>query len=340
MSEKPIVIAAHTLRRIFGSGAGVQSADLVLREGEITCLLGPSGCGKSTLLRMIAGLETPEAGQITVDGAEVFGSAGAVPPERRGVGLVFQDYALFPHLSVLQNVVFGLKGLPRRQQRERAMAMLEQVRLADRAGAYPHMLSGGEQQRVALARVLVRRPRAVLLDEPFSGLDAHLKGEVREALLGALRAAGAAVLVVTHDADEALRMADHLVLMDEGHIIQDGTPHACYARPASVRAARLLGDINVLDTTVRGGVASTPFGDLPAPGHADGPTSLLVRPEAMRLAETGVSAPVRAVSFAGAFHDVTVEVAGQPARLRLEGPPPPVGSTLTVAVDAERAVLL
>ncbi|WP_296818261.1 ABC transporter ATP-binding protein, partial [Brevundimonas sp.] len=192
------VIEARGLAKSYGGKPAVQAADLTLEAGRITCLLGPSGCGKSTLLRLIAGLETPDAGVVTAEGQDITRR----PPEARGVGMVFQDYALFPHLRVAANVAFGLNERPANERRSRALALLERVKLAARAEAWPGELSGGEQQRVALVRALAREPRAVLLDEPFSGLDSHLKAEVREATLAALRASNAAVLIVTHDAEE------------------------------------------------------------------------------------------------------------------------------------------
>ena len=340
MTPAEIVVQAQGLTRRFGARLAVDGADLALRRGEITCLLGPSGCGKSTLLRMIAGLERPDDGRILVDGVEVCGPSVMTPPERRGIGLVFQDYALFPHLNVLQNVAFGLKGRPRREQRARALDMLGEVRLADRAQSFPHMLSGGEQQRVALARVLAREPRAVLLDEPFSGLDAHLKGEVRENLLGALRTAGAAVLIVTHDADEALRMADALALMDQGRIIQTGAPGHCYRRPASLQAARLLGEINLLPAVVSGGAAETPLGRLSAGEAPEGAARLLFRPEALGWAAQGPQATVSGVSFAGAFHEVSLDLDGHLLRLRETGTPPAPGERRAVALDPDAAWLI
>jgi len=240
----PTVLTVEGVSRAYGQRRAVIEASLTLEAGKITCLLGPSGSGKSTLLRLIAGLEPVDAGVIRA-GDEVLSRPGhTTAPERRGTGLVFQDYALFPHLTVLDNVRFGLTALPRGEQRARAMAALDRVGLADRARDWPHALSGGEQQRVALARSLVREPAAILLDEPFSGLDAHLKAGVRDELTAALRAAGAAVLIVTHDPGEAMMMADRLVLMDGGRVIQSGEPADCHDRPASVAAARLLGEIN------------------------------------------------------------------------------------------------
>ncbi|MDO8411101.1 MAG: ABC transporter ATP-binding protein [Phenylobacterium sp.] len=341
MTEAPAAIApaliARGLVKAYGGRPAVIDADLHLRPGQITCLLGPSGCGKSTLLRLVAGLETPDAGEIEAGGRLLSGPGGVVAPEVRGIGLVFQDYALFPHMTALQNVAFGLRDLPRVERRARAQAMLDQVRLGARGGAWPHTLSGGEQQRVALARALARRPDILLLDEPFSGLDAHLKGEVRLSLTEALRAAGATVLVVTHDAREALLMADHLVLMHGGRIIQSGVPRACYLDPASPDAARLLGEVNLIEAVVAGGVARTAFGDVAAQGLADGPAVVMVRPEGVRLGPGGASAQVAQVRFGGGYHEVQLEARGQRAQMHLAADPPGPGDTVTVRIDPDLA---
>jgi iron(III) transport system ATP-binding protein len=311
------VLTIEKARRVYGAKAAVEDASLILRPGRITCLLGPSGCGKSTLLRLIAGLE-PVDGGIISGPHEVLSEPGVhVPPEARGIGLVFQDYALFPHLTILDNVAFGLSGRPKLERRERAMRQLRHVRLADRADHYPQTLSGGEQQRVALARALAREPAAVLLDEPFSGLDATLRAEVRDAALHALRATSAAVLIVTHDAEEAMLTADDLALMQSGRILQTGSPQDCYLDPVTVEAARLLGEVNLLPARVSGGLAATPFGEVPAPSRADGPCVVMARPEAFSLGPEGAPASVTDVRFGGASSAVTLAMADTHARARV-----------------------
>lgn len=333
---EPAVTARGVSRR-YGAKTAVAGVDLDLRSGRITCLLGPSGCGKSTLLRLIAGLEPLDEGEVRAGGRRLSGPGVHVPPEQRGVGLVFQDYALFPHLSVLSNVAFGLKHLPRKERAARALALLEKVHLASRADAWPHMLSGGEQQRVALARALAREPAAVLLDEPFSGLDSHLKAEVRETLLTALRAANAAVLIVTHDAEEALLMADDLALMSQGRILQSGEPQDCYLNPVSMTAARLLGEVNAMPARISAGVAETAFGELPAAHLADGAGMVMARPEALLATTAGVPAQVTRVAPGGAFNEITIVAGGQTARLRVRGAPPAVDETLRVTIDPKGA---
>ena len=321
-------IQVQGLSKAYDGKPAVIEAGLTLEPGRITCLLGPSGCGKSTLLRMIAGLETPDAGTIFAGDQDIT----RLPPETRDIGLVFQDYALFPHLRVEDNVAFGLSALPPTERKARALALLERVRLGARAGAWPGELSGGEQQRVALVRALAREPRAVLLDEPFSGLDAHLKGEVRDAALAALRASGAAVLIVTHDAEEAMLMADDLILMSDGRILQRGTPEDCYLNPVSIDAARLLGEAEVLPARVVKGVAETGFGEVPAPGVADGAAQVMVRPDGF-VAGSGVHADVSDVRFIGQGWRATLTAGGSTARARLSSRP---GEQFTVGLDPSR----
>ena len=340
MHEAPApILQVRSVSKRYRGRLAVAQASLTLQPGRITCLLGPSGCGKSTLLRIIAGLETADSGEIEAAGRVVTGPGLAVPPEHRGIGLVFQDFALFPHLTAAQNVAFGLKGLPATPRLERAAGLLEAFRLGERAGAWPHTLSGGEQQRVAIARALARRPAAILLDEPFSGLDGDLKAEVRHAVLSGLREADAAVLIVTHDPEEAMLMADELALMSEGRILQAGTPEECYLRPRSIVAARLLGEANLLAARVSDEAAVTDFGTLPAPEIEDGPATAMVRPEGLRLDPGGSAAGVVRVRFGGAFREVTIEANGQEASMHLAGPAPRKGERVTVAIDPERAVV-
>jgi iron(III) transport system ATP-binding protein len=324
------VLTARGVSRRYGDTLAVNGVDLALGAGRLTCLLGPSGCGKSTLLRLLAGLEPLDAGQI-IAGDQVLSGPGAHrPPEQRDVGFVFQDYALFPHLRVLDNVAFGLRRLPRAERRARALAELERVRLAHRADAWPSALSGGEQQRIALARALARDPAVILLDEPFSGLDGALKAEVRESALAALRAAGAAVVIVTHDAEEALMMADDLALMQGGRILQTGDPRDCYLRPVSLAAARLLGEANALPLADG---SQTPFGPVAAGGSGE---VLMARPEALRLDPAGAPAQVLAVRYAGADLRVVLIAGGTEAVARLPaGAGLAPGQTVTVSLDAE-----
>jgi iron(III) transport system ATP-binding protein len=268
----------------FGSTRALVDVSLAVLPGELVCLLGPSGCGKSTLLRVAAGLEPLQKGSIVLDGCAVAEPGYAVPPERRGVGLVFQDYALFPHLDVADNVAFGLAGLDAPARAARVHEALEAVGMLGQLHAWPHTLSGGQQQRVALARALAPKPRVVLMDEPFSGLDARLRETIRDDTLHVLKRSGAATLMVTHDPEEAMFMADRIAVMREGGIEQDDVPLRVYGQPATAFVARFFGQVNEYETLVAGGTAATPFGTVAAAGFADGVrVKVLIRPEGLRL---------------------------------------------------------
>lgn len=294
------VLALAGVRHRYGVLDAVRGVDLEIREGEIVCLVGPSGCGKSTLLRIAAGLEEVQHGQVWIDDRLVARPGRSLPPERRSVGLVFQDYALFPHLSVLDNVRFGLAGSPQKERKARAMESLEQVGMARYATAYPHMLSGGEQQRVALARAMAPRPKVLLLDEPFSGLDVTLRAQVRDETLHILKARDIATLIVTHDPEEAMFLADRLALMRSGVFEQIGRPFELYNHPCNPFVAQFFGETNRMDAVVRNGVAVTPIGRVRAPGIADGTlVDVLVRPEAVSFSADGVPATVQASRLLG-----------------------------------------
>lgn len=221
----------------FGDTDVLSDIDLSVESGEIICLVGRSGCGKSTLLRIIAGVETPDKGSVSLNGAVVAGSGAFIEPEKRNIGFVFQDYALFPHLTVEQNVMFGLRSLPKAQARARTAEMIEHVHLKELAKRYPHTLSGGEQQRVALARALAPQPGLLLMDEPFSNLDRGLRDDVREETLGLLRQLGTTAIMVTHDPEEALSAGDRVVLMQRGRIVQSGTGYEIHDHPKTRYAA-------------------------------------------------------------------------------------------------------
>ena len=253
------------LSHAYDGTIAVRDVDLDIAPGEVVCLLGPSGCGKTTLLRLAAGLEVPLSGRILVNGLETAGPSAFVPPERRGTGLMFQDYALFPHLSIAQNVAFGLDRLPRREAAREARLALRRVGLEAYADDYPHALSGGEQQRVALARAIAPRPSVLLMDEPFSGLDRRLRDSVRDETLAVLRETRATCIVVTHDPEEAMRMADRIALMRAGALVQVGTPRELYSKPVDLMAARFFSELNEIPGVVGAGAVSTPLGAFPVP---------------------------------------------------------------------------
>ena len=282
MSQPPRLEVRGLSRRFHGQQV-VNDLSLSIAPGQVTCLLGPSGCGKSTTLRMIAGLETPDSGEILIDGVQVFARGRNLPPEARGVGLMFQDFALFPHLTVAENVAFGLSG-DRSAKAARVTELLERVNLHGYGEKHPHQLSGGEQQRVALARALAPRPQVMLMDEPFSGLDNRLRDGIRDTTLDILKSEGAAVLLVTHEPDEALRMADEIALMRGGQIVQRGSPYNVYNSPVDRAAAAFFSDINVIRGISRGALTPTPFGDFLTPGHADGgAVEIVIRPQHLKI---------------------------------------------------------
>lgn len=264
----------------FGSTVALDGFDLQLTKGTLLALLGPSGCGKTTALRVIAGFEKPDSGDVWVGGRQVAGKKSWLAPEKRSIGMVFQDWALFPHLDVWHNVAFGIPG----DAGDRVTEVLKLVDLQGLERRLPHELSGGQQQRVALARALAPSPEVILLDEPFSNLDATLRAAVRAEVRQVLREANATAIFVTHDQEEALSMADELAVMVAGRVVQVGAPHQVYGMPADRGVAALVGDANFFGGVVRDEVAVTPLGDMPAPGVSDGPIEIMVRPESVQLA--------------------------------------------------------
>ena len=261
----------------YDNGWAVRELSFAVDAGEIVCLLGPSGCGKTTALRLAAGLEPLQAGCVRVGGRLVAegGRARQTPPEARGVGFMFQDYALFPHLSVRENVAFGIpRGEPRRDAR--VLGILDETGLGDIADRYPHTLSGGQQQRVALLRALAPQPRVMLLDEPFSGLDEHLRQQIRLETLRRIEGLDTATLMVTHDPEEAMFLADRIVVLDRGRVVQDSPPVDIYEHPGHVYVARLFGPVNEFAGEVRGGRVETPLGAVDAGGLEEGCAALVL----------------------------------------------------------------
>jgi iron(III) transport system ATP-binding protein len=281
------------IRHAYGAVQAVDGVDVEVAPGEVVCLLGPSGCGKTTILRLAAGLEDVQEGAVSLDGRVVADRRVNLPPEKRGIGLVFQDYALFPHLDVMGNVTFGLSGWPAADRLRRGQEVLDLVGLADMAHAFPHELSGGQQQRVALARALAPKPRVILLDEPYSGLDARLRDRVRDEVLHILKSSGSACLMVTHDSEEAMFMADRIAVMRDGRIVQQGSPADLYCAPADAFVAAFFGEVNRIEGRVDRGAVDTLVGTVPSQGLPDGQAvSVVIRPEGLRIEI--LSAPVTA----------------------------------------------
>jgi iron(III) transport system ATP-binding protein len=338
------VLETRGLAKAFHGHMVLDHIDLELREGTITAVVGASGCGKTTLLRLIAGFETPDEGTVTIGGRLVAGPGTAVAPHRRAVGYVAQDGALFPHLTVGQNIAYGLRGPSRRAEiRSRVEELLATVSLdPSYASRRPHQLSGGQQQRVALARALARKPVVMLLDEPFSALDTGLRASTRKAVAQLLTDTGVTTLLVTHDQEEALSVADQIAVMRDGRFTQVGSPQQVYRHPADHFTAAFLGDCVSLPCTVSDGVANCVLGRVPVIGtDVTGSATLLLRPEQLAAKEVsdterleGVGT-VRSVEFLG--HDVllTVDPAGDadPIVVRQHSlDPPPINAKVHIQV--------
>jgi iron(III) transport system ATP-binding protein len=274
----------------------LRELSLKVETGEIFALLGPSGCGKTTALRIVAGLETPDQGEVRVDGQTVATATTALPPEARGLGMVFQSYAVWPHMSVLDNVAWPLILRKMPDARSAALEALKKVRLSGFEDRWPGTLSGGQQQRVAIARALASRPKVLLLDEPMSNLDAGLREELRDQVARLAREAGLTVLLVTHDQEEALSMCDRVAVIAEGRVQQVASPKEIYCRPSTRFVAGFVGILNVLPTISRNG--RTELGGVLAP---DGPVEIGFRPESARFGETGVPCVVERAVYRGAF---------------------------------------
>jgi iron(III) transport system ATP-binding protein len=321
-------LTLEAVTRTYGDADALAGIDLDVPPGEIVCLLGPSGCGKTTLLRVISGIERPTSGRVLINDSEVAGPNRFVPPEQRSVGLMFQDFALFPHLSVLDNVAFGLRSLARDERERAARSILDRVGLSGFAEAFPSTLSGGQQQRVALARAIVPRPAVMLMDEPFSGLDIQLRDAMQEETLSLLRETRATSLIVTHNPEEAMRLGDRIAVLSAGRIVQAGRTDALYANPASLFVARLFSEINEIPARVSGKRIVTAAGAFAAPGLSDGASAVLcireraidVRPNGDRGEGVGLKGRILDERFLGDMTRFDVAVEGFEQILRVRTP--------------------
>lgn len=316
-------LAFEDIGHSFGAGRRTLSdISFTAEPGEVLCLLGPSGSGKTTLLRIAAGIEPQTTGRLLLNDREIAGPSVFLPPEARSIGLVFQDYALFPHLTILDNVRFGLTALSREEALREAHIALSRVGLDHRANAYPHLLSGGEQQRVALARALAPRPTVLLMDEPFSGLDSRLKDNVRTETLAILRESRATAIIVTHDAEEAMRLGDRIALLKSGRLVQIGRGEELYLNPADLFVAGFFSELNRFEGRVREGRVDTPLGRIEAPGITEGNSATVaVRLSGFDVSPTAGETQARIVSrrYLGVVELVEFAVQGseKPVRARV-----------------------
>jgi len=335
----------EAVERRYDSAVALAGVTLDIRPGEVVCLLGPSGCGKTTLLRIASGIERPTAGRVLINGREVAGPGVFVPPEQRNVGLMFQDFALFPHLSILDNVAFGLRSIPRAEAEREALAVLARVGLERYAREYPHVLSGGQQQRVALARAIVPRPSVMLMDEPFSGLDIQLREAMQEETLGLLRETRATSIIVTHHPGEALRLGDRIAVMRRGRLVQVGKAEELYHHPADLFVARLFSEVNEIVCPVVGGGLHTPIGTFSVPELGEGDSAILcIRHRAIRMVKPGEGMPGRVLHkrFDGDLAVIDLGVQGFEKPLRTvvrEWEEPARGDEVTVAIDPQSVLV-
>lgn len=324
-------IELHDVDVTLGEIKVLQGVNLTAEPGARLAILGPSGCGKTTLLRVIAGLQAVDSGLVTIGGTVMAGNGTNVPPEERSVGMVFQDWALFPHLTVIQNILFGLPRAQRKDPPTEVRALLDMVGIAELADRLPGSLSGGQQQRVAVARALAPRPSVLLLDEPFSSLDTTLRVDVRTEVAELLKLLGVTSIFVTHDQDEAFVLGDHVAVMRDGVVVQSATPAELYAQPVDRWLADFVGEADTVTGVANGKTATTDLGPIALREMAEGAVDVLVRPEEIRL-QPGGDSLVSRVEFFG--HDTLYSVStagGTQLRCRMTGSPQfEVGEAVTI----------
>lgn len=307
--QGPILAIDHVTRR-FGAVAALDDVSFEMEAGQVVCLVGHSGCGKSTLLRVIAGIETINAGRIALAGDTASGDGTFIEPEQRQIGFMFQDYALFPHLTARRNIGFGLRKMSRDAALRRVADVVDLLGIADLADRYPHQLSGGEQQRIALARALAPQPKLLLMDEPFSNLDRGLRDGIRHQTLKLIRELGISAIIVTHDPEEALAIGDQVILMRQGKIVEMGTGPSIYGAPHTPYAASFFSAVNCVPGRCHDGQIESPLGHFSAGSLADGDVMIFIQPRAIALSHSGAPALVRNRALLGEVEEWTFELEG------------------------------
>jgi iron(III) transport system ATP-binding protein len=303
------MLVLNQVARQLGQVAALDGVSLSVGEAQIVCLVGHSGCGKSTLLRVVAGVEKIDSGSLTLAGRVVADGATFVEPEDRNVGFMFQDYALFPHLTARQNIGFGLRAMDKQRRNVRVAEVLERLGIGPLADRYPHQLSGGEQQRIALARALAPQPSVLLMDEPFSNLDPGLRESIRRETVALIRSLGMTAIIVTHDPEEALSTGDWLALMRKGRIVESGVGEKIYARPLTSYAASFFSHVNRVPARPIGDRVESALGVFPA-AATGGQLELLIRPHSLYLDSAGIPATVLERSFLGEMEELSLKVEG------------------------------
>ena len=342
MTSAQSMLVLSGVSRRFGAVAALDDVSLEIGAGQVLCLVGHSGCGKSTLLRAIAGIETLDAGRISIEGVPVTASGVFVEPEHRRIGFMFQDYALFPHLTVRDNVGFGLTRMARKDREARIADILGRIGIEALADRYPHMLSGGEQQRVALARALAPQPRLLLMDEPFSNLDRGLRDKVRQETLSIIGDLDMTAVVVTHDPEEALAIGDMVALMQKGRLVEAGSGERIYDAPWTAYAAQFFSQVNEIPARISNGGLDTPLGRFPMSAGMEGTPRLLLRPQSISLAATGIAAQVLDRSVLGEIEELLLAVEGLPQPLMMRGTSRHdvrVGDLVHIRVNTSRALI-
>lgn len=341
MTETSPMLVLDKVARRLGQVAALDGVSLSVGEAQIVCLVGHSGCGKSTLLRVVAGVERLDSGSLTLAGRVVSNGTTFVEPEDRNVGFMFQDYALFPHLTARQNIGFGLRAMDRQRRPGRIGEVLERLGISALAERYPHQLSGGEQQRIALARALAPQPSVLLMDEPFSNLDPGLRETIRRETMALIRSLGMTAIIVTHDPEEALSTGDWLALMRQGRIVESGVSEKIYGRPLTAYAASFFSHVNRVPARPTGDRVESALGVFPA-AATGGRLELLIRPHSLYLDSAGIEARVLERAFLGEMEELTLVVAGLDAPLVLRSSlrsGATVGQTVHLAVKRDEVMV-